>query len=126
MRVLNRIATVTDTGLEYEPDPRHIELLARDLGFGVDGKPALTPGQKPQFEDVQNIPEDNIEDMLHAIKDAKKSCLRIRFDDTPTFLDPVLNSHFVPNDHLLNQPIGSLSSMQIPQGHCRFTGLDMH
>ena len=33
MRVLNRIVTVTDHGLEYEPDPRHVESRMRDHGL---------------------------------------------------------------------------------------------
>ena len=33
MRVLNRLLTVVSNGLIYEPDPRHIELLARSLGL---------------------------------------------------------------------------------------------
>ena len=33
MRVLNRIARITDDGLCYEADPRHVELLAKSLNF---------------------------------------------------------------------------------------------
>ena len=46
MRVLNRIVTVTDEGLEYEPDPRHIELLMRDRCFNDDTNSRATPGEK--------------------------------------------------------------------------------
>ena len=31
MRVLNRIVPIKSEGLMYEPEPRHVEMLARDL-----------------------------------------------------------------------------------------------
>ncbi len=31
MRILNRIVTVTDQGLEYEADRRHAEILMKDM-----------------------------------------------------------------------------------------------
>ena len=43
MRVLNRLVTITQDGLEYEPDPRHAELRARDMGLGMDVNSAMTP-----------------------------------------------------------------------------------
>ena len=33
MRILNRIAPLTDEGLIYEPDPRHAGLMARNLAL---------------------------------------------------------------------------------------------
>eukprot|EP00973_Karenia_brevis_P061009 8483342-Karenia_brevis.AAC.1 len=33
LKVLNRIITYTDEGIEYEPDPRHAEIIVRDLGL---------------------------------------------------------------------------------------------
>ena len=48
MRVLNRIVRIVETGLRYEPDPRHVELLVRALNL-EDGKSKATPGQKVPF-----------------------------------------------------------------------------
>ena len=33
VRVLNRIVRLDETGLSYESDPRHIEIIARDMGL---------------------------------------------------------------------------------------------
>ena len=46
MRILNRIITLTDEGVLYEADPRHHELMIRNLGL-EHGKGAVTPGIKP-------------------------------------------------------------------------------
>ena len=51
MRVLNRIVRVNADGLQYEADPRHVELLAKSLGL-ADSKPVATPGVKKPFEDA--------------------------------------------------------------------------
>ena len=48
VRVLNRILAWTDGGLTYEADPRHAEIIIRDLGLEAC-KPVTTPGAR---EDV--------------------------------------------------------------------------
>ena len=54
MRVLNRIVRITDSGLRYEADPRHAELLAGSLNL-ENCKATVTPGVKLPFDDnVQN------------------------------------------------------------------------
>ena len=53
MRVLNRIVRITESGLRYEADPRHAELLARSLNL-VDCKATVTPGVKLPFDDQAN------------------------------------------------------------------------
>ena len=51
MRVLNRILRVVPEGLLYEPDPRHVELLASSFDFEADEMNApVTPGQKITYE----------------------------------------------------------------------------
>ena len=50
VRILNRILTLTDAGLEYEADPRHTELLVRSLGL-TDCRFISTPGWKKPFKD---------------------------------------------------------------------------
>ena len=46
MRILNRIITLTKEGVLYEADPRHHELMIRNLGLS-DAKGCVTPGMKP-------------------------------------------------------------------------------
>ena len=57
MRILNRIVTLTPEGLIYESDPRHVELMVRNLG--LDGpKDVATPGVKlPDISD--EAPKDD-------------------------------------------------------------------
>ena len=56
MRILNRIITLTEHGVMYEADPRHSELMIRNLGLG-EGKGAVTPGTKPTNVDDE-APKD--------------------------------------------------------------------
>jgi len=44
-RVLGRIIRWTKDGFKYEADPRHVEMLVRDLGVG-EAKPLSSPGVK--------------------------------------------------------------------------------
>ena len=46
-RVLNRIVRWTKDGLEYEADPRHVEILVKDLKL-EDAKSVVTPGTKEE------------------------------------------------------------------------------
>ena len=50
--ILNRCVEWTSHGLLYEADPRHAEILIRELGL-ENTKPVVTPGVKSQF-----VPED--------------------------------------------------------------------
>ncbi len=43
LRILNRIVTVTENGLEYEADQRHGEILMRDMGVDESSKGVATP-----------------------------------------------------------------------------------
>ena len=54
MRVLNKTIRVTGKGLLYEPDPRHAELMIRNLGL-EGGKGAVTPGVKPTDHDLEAL-----------------------------------------------------------------------
>ena len=42
--ILNKIVTVTESGLEYEADQRHAEILMRDMGIDESSKGVVTPG----------------------------------------------------------------------------------
>ena len=50
IRILNRIVTITDEGLLYEADPRHVDLLSQSLGLTVTNS-VLTPGVKESNPD---------------------------------------------------------------------------
>ena len=45
IRILNRIVRVTDRGLAYEADPRHVDLIAESLKI-TNAKSAASPGIK--------------------------------------------------------------------------------
>ena len=45
VRILNRILTLDETGLHFEADPRHVELLARSLNL-EHCRLVSTPGVK--------------------------------------------------------------------------------
>ena len=46
MRILNRVITITEKGIQYEADPRHAELMIRNLNLS-ESKGVKTPGVKP-------------------------------------------------------------------------------
>ena len=60
IRILNRVVTWTDDGIEYEADQWHAEIIVRDSGLCTEAKPVVTPGNKPS----EIISEDNDEDEL--------------------------------------------------------------
>ena len=68
IRMLNRIIRITPTGLLYEADPRHAELLATSMGLD-NCKQVTTPGVKKSFsDDVMDLPvSDNTADTLHSL-----------------------------------------------------------
>ena len=61
---MTRIVRITDQGLLHEPDPRHVELLTRDLGlsegdshsggFGTEGK-ARRGVAKPEIHGLGRV-----------------------------------------------------------------------
>ena len=52
VRVLNRIIRWTPACFKYEADPRHAELITRELGLPSDGKSTITtPGTKIEERD---------------------------------------------------------------------------
>ena len=59
LRILNRILRRTPEGLEYEADPRHIDLILESLEL-TDCKPVLAPGVKnPHAETEAEKCEDD-------------------------------------------------------------------
>ena len=51
-RILNRIVRITDKGLEYEADPRHVDLITSSLNLS-ESKPVSTPGVKNPEPDLE-------------------------------------------------------------------------
>ena len=61
LRILNRIVRVTSSGLEYEADPRHVELISESLEL-TDCKPVVSPGVKnhePELESKKSEDSTN-------------------------------------------------------------------
>ena len=54
VRMLNRIVRITPTGVQYEADPRHHELLVRSMGLEA-GSSVITPGVKPAEPDTSVV-----------------------------------------------------------------------
>ena len=54
IRVLNRILTWTEEGIQYEPDQRHAELVIRDLGL-TGCKAVTTPGCRDDANRASDI-----------------------------------------------------------------------
>ena len=58
IRVLNKVVRYTATGMELEADPRHAEIVIRDLGLS-ESKMSKVPGVKEPRDDKQRL-EDAI------------------------------------------------------------------
>ena len=85
MRVLNRIVRVTDSGLRYEADPRHAEMLARALTL-ENCRHMVTPGVKLPFDDSAPT-DDEVPDHQEEERDVVATVARgkpiVRFNDDP-------------------------------------------
>ena len=58
VRVLNRLITwVPGTGVQYEADPRHAQVLIKELLEGKKKRPVVTPGMKEEHEDTKRREE---------------------------------------------------------------------
>ena len=51
MRILNRMIHWTDSGIEYEVDHRHAEIMLAELGLGMGSKNVTTPGVQMKREE---------------------------------------------------------------------------
>jgi hypothetical protein len=49
VRILNRIVTYTENGIEYEADQRHAEIIGKQMGLVTGSKGVATPGIKTKF-----------------------------------------------------------------------------
>ena len=83
MRVLNRIVRITDTGLRYEADPRHVELLAKSLNM-ENCRPVVTPGVKVPFDDDAQPSDDPMDDVILEQMVSKVTHIsKVKFDLNP-------------------------------------------
>lgn len=57
VKILNRMLRLDDTGLVFEADPRHVELLARSLKLNNCRKISTT-GQQINIDDVEGFEEE--------------------------------------------------------------------
>ena len=53
IRILNRIVTWTNQGLEYEADQRHAELIIQEVGLTESCRTHETPSSKPDKKDIR-------------------------------------------------------------------------
>ena len=83
IRILNRIVRITDEGLMYEADPRHVELLAKSLGL-QDCKPVATPGIKRPFEN--QIMDPPISQESSTLSPITERCRRVSFHKEPKMI----------------------------------------
>ena len=68
IRILNRVIRITSTGLLYEADPRHAELLAKSMGLD-NCRHVFTPGVKKSFsDDVMDLPVSDEAEALRSLE----------------------------------------------------------
>ena len=57
LRILNKIVRITPEGVELEADPRHAEMVIKDLKL-QDAKPSTVPGSKEEMKKAPTREED--------------------------------------------------------------------
>ena len=63
LRILNRVVRITPTGLTYEADPRHADLLAQSMTL-TDANSVATPGVKDPQAEYQLDKRDEISPVI--------------------------------------------------------------
>ena len=61
MRILNRIVTLGDNGIEYERGQRHVEIAAEMYWLKAGSTPVLLPGSKDKPGVGDEVPVDATE-----------------------------------------------------------------
>jgi len=61
MRVLNRNALWTPTGIKYAADQRHAGIIITQLGLTMDNTGVDTPGKQSQFDELESAEEVDAE-----------------------------------------------------------------
>ena len=57
VRILNRVVSWTESGIEYEADQRHAELIIKHCNLQSESKSVATPGEKKAYEDREQVPD---------------------------------------------------------------------
>ena len=66
MRILNKVVRTSESGVQFEADPRHAAHVIRDLGL-AGGKPGAVPGSKEEGRKAKgDLDRDDDEDLLDA------------------------------------------------------------
>ena len=65
-RFLNRVITWEDAGITWEPDPRHAEIILKQLGL-EGGKSLKVPGVKEESRRSKKELEDDVADEVNAV-----------------------------------------------------------
>ena len=125
MRVLNRILRITEDGLMYEADPRHVELLAKSMGL-ESCNTVLTPGLKRPFKDeVMDLvlDEDAVITAPLVRGKSKATKLKVTFNERVEIRN-VLGYSSQYASHPRKFMIGrNLSIFPISNDHDPFTGI---
>ena len=136
IKLLNRILRISSTGLKYEADPRHAELLARALGLeGCKEQP--TPGTKDCLDseiagglerDEAHAKEEIHMFICSLMPNIQKSKPTVNFSDSIEIIKiPDAETHFAvnPRTFVLSGPIGKTSPVMLSPWQGPYTGLAM-
>ena len=56
IRILNRVVTCTEEGIEYEPDQRHAEIIIDHMGLSEKDKSIGRPCEDKEVSDSPEVP----------------------------------------------------------------------
>ena len=128
MRVLNHVVRVVPSGLRYEPDPRHVDLLAKAFNFQIGkANSQCTPGVKPRLEDVETEADSgenthDLDELIAAVRLSKKVAGKVSFakpERLTEFVNDAPSYYSIPaKTWLLNGPLGSLSGFHVDPTQC--------
>ena len=90
-RILNRVVRLTEDGVRFEADPRHVELLARALGLqGCSEASSATPGVKQSGDDIDDTYDTEINTTDNTNATHENSDMNESHDDA-TLVNAVIN-----------------------------------
>ena len=106
MRILNRIVRITPTGVRYEADPRHHELLVRSMGLEA-GSSVITPGVKPAKPETMVVKGEE----MQCIGPVMDSTGRMREAFTDQNGDTQFNVFYKLDESILvNRPLSDVAN----------------
>ena len=118
IRILNRIVTIDEHGLQYEADPRHCDLLASSLSLSSSSH-AATPGVKPVDRDEHAAKSEDPEHFnLEDYSDPDRMIAAICRGDSDL---PVDIGHFGDGKGSDREGRHSMGCGHIGEGSCRLS-----